>query len=422
MYLVYSILLLAALVALLPIYWVRNRFIRRESLHLRERLGWPLPDATAWNETLWIHAVSVGEVLSLQKLLERIRSRHPDWKVLVSSLTHSGLTLAREKLPQADGVICIPLDFRWNVRRFMRAIQPRVLVLVESEIWPHLLREAGRWARSVLVINGRISARTGRRYFRVKRLMRRVLEPVDLFQVQTPADRSRLEEIGIEPERIQVCGNLKAEISLPVFGSEEVERRKRALGLAESHGVVVAGSTHRGEEEPLLRAFAAARKSRPGLRLILAPRHIDRIPEVIRLMGSQGVRACLRSGVKPEDDWDALILDTLGELAEFYALADAAFIGGSLIPWGGQNLLEPAFYAKPVFFGPHMNNFAHLVEIFLRNDAARVVKGEGELEAMFLMENRSELERMGARARKTLESLRGATEHALNAIESGMSS
>lgn len=414
---VYSFLLFFSLLAHFPFYLIRSKLVRRESLHLRERLGLTLPPQPGPGITVWLHAVSVGEVLSLQNLVRRLKQSHPDWNVYVSSLTHSGLSMAREKLGEADCIFCIPFDFRMVLRRVFRLLRPHVFILVESEFWPNLLREAAHLSQGVLLINGRVSSRSARRYSRVKGLMRKVLRPISLFQVQTPRDRESLERMGIGPERIQVCGNLKVEVQLPRLSGEDVIKQKRSLGIAPDQGLFLAGSTHKGEDEPLLKAFSAARSKRPDLRLILAPRHLDRVPEIEKLAGNLGLRTRRKTGIEEGGPWDVLILDTIGELAPLYALADAAFVGGSLIPWGGQNLLEPAFYAKPVFFGPHMDNFAHLAEIFVQNHAARVVRQDDELQRMFQMEDESGLRSMGARAQETLEALRGATGRALQAIE-----
>ncbi len=420
MYAVYSLLLLLSLMIYLPAYWIRAKFIRHEPLHLRERLGLVLPPAPGGRPVVWLHAVSVGEVLSLQNLCRRLKADHPDWAVYVSALTASGLRMARAKLSGVDAVFCIPLDFRCTVRRMFKVVRPRIFVLVESELWPNLLREAGRAAGGALVINGRISRRTAGHYQRLRWIVRRVLAPIDAFQVQTSLDRDRLCRIGIESERIHVTGNLKAEIRLPPLGPEEARSRKQALGIPASAGLVVAGSTHKGEEHLLLRAFSDARRTRPDLRLILAPRHLDRIPDILMQAEKLGLVPRRRQETGPEDTWDVLVLDTIGELAGLYGLADAAFIGGSLVARGGQNLLEPAFYAKPVFFGPHMDNFARLADIFLEACAARVILGHDDLQNMFLLQEKEEFRLMGDRAKATLESLRGATDKALCAIEQRM--
>jgi 3-deoxy-D-manno-octulosonic-acid transferase len=417
MYTVYSLLLFLYLLIFLPIWLIRMKLVRREPLHLLERFGffhYPVQEGTT--KTVWLHAVSVGEVLSLQNLTRQIKHQHPDWRVCVSSLTHSGWRLAREKLSSADFIFCIPLDFRWILRRVFSALRPTVFVLVESELWPNLIREAGRHTGGILLINGRMSRTSAQRYRRIKSIVTKVLEPIQSFQVQTTRDLRHLELIGIDSGRIQVCGNLKAEVELPEFAPADISRKKTELGITETTKIVLAGSTHKGEDEPLLHAFSEARLQTPDLRFILAPRHLDRVEDIVKLGRALSLQTQRRSTVQPGDIWDVLILDTLGELARMYALADAAFIGGSLIPWGGQNLLEPAFYGKPIFFGPHMDNFSQLADIFIQAEAARRLESGPELKAMFLMADMAAMHRMGKNARETLTSLKGATDRALQAI------
>lgn len=422
MYVIYSFLLFIALLVHLPLHVIRSKFIRRQPLHLSERLGIsisPIPEA---EKTIWLHAVSVGEVLSLQNLVQRLKQIHPDWNVCVSSLTHTGLSMAREKLIQADRIFCIPFDFRAILRRYFLALKPDVFVLVESELWPNLIREAGLATQGrVLLINGRISHHSLRRYIRIKKLMQRILRPISVFQVQTARDKDHLERMGISQKKIQISGNLKVEIALENFTPEEIKQKKQALAIAVHRIVFLAGSTHKGEEELLLPAFVQAWREKPELCLILAPRHLDRIPEIMRLSRSLGLITRLRTEVKPGLEWDVLILDTIGELAPLYAVAHGAFIGGSLIPWGGQNLLEPAFYGKPICFGPHMDNFAHLASMFVEAGAALQVKGEADLLAWFLMENPDAMFNMGLQAQKILAELKGATDRAVQVITELMS-
>ncbi len=417
MYVIYSFLLFIALLVYLPLYIIRAKFIRRQPLHLRERLGISMPAIPEAEHTIWLHAVSVGEVLSLQNLVQRLKQIYPDWNVCVSSLTHTGLGMALDKLPQADRIFCIPFDFRLILRRYFSALKPDVFVLVESELWPNLIREAGLGTRGrVLLINGRISSRSMYRYVRIKKLMQRVLQPISLFQVQTAQDKDYLERMGISSKKIQVSGNLKVEVALEKFTPLEIMEKKLALAIAAHRIVHLAGSTHKGEEELLLSAFAKARRKRPELCLILAPRHLDRIPEILRLSRSLALLTRLRTETKPGLEWDVLILDTMGELAGLYAVADTAFIGGSLIPWGGQNLLEPAFYGKPICFGPHMDNFAHLADIFVEAGAALQIKGKADLLDWFLLENPDAMSNMGGQAQNILGDLKGATERAVQAI------
>jgi 3-deoxy-D-manno-octulosonic-acid transferase len=350
-----------------------------------------------------------------------IKARHPEWTLAVSVLTESGHRMAREKLGAADLLLFVPLDFRFCVRRVMRRLDPSCLALAESEFWPRLLREAERRRLPILVVNGRVSTRTGARMKKLRILIRRMLKPVTRFLVQTERDRSRLIEAGLPVGKIEVAGNLKCEVRLPLLGPGEAAAARAALGVAESDLLIVAGSIHPGEEQALLPAFLAARQKGFPIRLVLAPRHPDKFAGLEKDRLVEGLSLRRKSCLRPNEAWEVLLLDTLGELARFYALADAAFIGGSLIEWGGQNLLEPAFYGKPIFFGPHMDNFAALAEAFVLDGGARIVRTADDLRAMFELAGTVEAEEMGRKARATLESLSGATERTLAAIEREMS-
>ncbi|MCK4645327.1 MAG: 3-deoxy-D-manno-octulosonic acid transferase [Candidatus Aminicenantes bacterium] len=416
----YSFLLFISFLFTLPLYFFRLKILRGESLFLRERLGIRLPGKAAGKKSLWIHAVSVGEVLSLQNLVKKIKERHPDWTVYFSTLTNTGMRVAREKLVEADHVFFIPLDFTCIVRRFFKTLEPKLFVLAESEFWPNLLREAHKQTRGVLVINGRISPRSFKRYSLLRFFAKRILKNIDLFLMQTEEDKKKLEQIGIHSEGIRVAGNLKCEISLPPLNDKDILALKTELNIAETKKVIVAGSTRKEEERKLMEAYAIARKIREDLVLILAPRHSERAEEVERICQRFPFPIVRKTKISTDTQWDVMILDTIGELAQFYALCDIAFIGGSLIPWGGQNLLEPAFYEKPIFFGPHMENFAFLAEKFIQAEAARTVYSENDLVEMFMIQDEKSLDEMGNRAKKTLNLLQGATERTLSAIETFM--
>lgn len=417
MYGVYSFLLFLALMLYFPGYFMRMRFGRKEKLHLRERLGLRLPAARRDTPSLWIHAVSVGEVLSLRRLVSELRARHPSWTVYFSTLTNTGFRIAQQTLQGAEDILFVPLDFGWVVRRFLAALRPRMFVLAESEFWPNLLREARRSCRSVLLINGRISAGSAERYYRLRRLFLPVLRNIDTFLVQTEKDLERLNRIGIPRSRLEVVGNLKADILLPEIDAEHVQGLRAELGVPAKNRVVVAGSTHPGEEALLLEALREARGQRPDLVMVIAPRHPERTKEVAKAAAAAGLRAVKRTESGPNLPWGVLILDTIGELAKFYALADLTFVGGSLVPHGGQNLLEPAYYGKPMCFGRHMENFAVLAEAFAAAGGARVVCGREDLAAFFLLQD-EEIREIGFKAKEVLRSFQGATARTLQVIES----
>jgi 3-deoxy-D-manno-octulosonic-acid transferase len=417
MYVLYSMALFLLMILYFPVFWVKSRLIKREPLHLKDRLGLGLQAERKEGRSLWIHAVSVGEVLSLRKLIGEIKDRHPDWIIHFSTLTHSGFQMAKKELPRADTIFFVPLDFSPIIRNFFEKLKPDLFILAESEFWPNLLRAAAKKTRGVLLINGRISPRSGKRFVTFKHFMRRIFQNISFFMVQTERDKANLVNVGVDKDRVAIGGNLKAEIDLPVFSEETLLELKISLGIDESQKIVVAGSTRKGEEEQLLSVFARVKDLRKDIQFIIAPRHIERAGEIEKLCEKLAIRVQRRTEVQPEDRWEVLILDKLGELTKFYAISDVSFVGGSLIPWGGQNLLEPAFYSKPIFFGPFMDNFAALAESFLEADSARVLKEDSDLNGMFLLEGEQALNLMGQRARKTLDALSGATQKTLSVIE-----
>jgi 3-deoxy-D-manno-octulosonic-acid transferase len=420
MYWMYSFLLFLCLAVYLPVYWVRHRLLKKEKIHFLQRLGFGLGNWSNKKKSLWIHAVSVGEVLSLQNLIREIKKTHHDWTIHFSCLTNSGFRVAQEKLNEADHIFFIPLDFTTLVKKFFRRIKPDVFILAESEFWPNLLKEANKSTLGVLLINGRISHRSFKHYKRIKGLIKSVLSNINLFLVQTERDKNFLEKIHVDPHHIRVVGNLKAEIGLDTLSHRKLSRMREGLGISGVDTVVVAGSVHKGEEEVLLEGFNRARQTKTSLKLILVPRHPERTGEMEKTCREYRFDVKRKTQLHEGEKWDVLILDTLGELAQFYALSDVAFVGGSLIPWGGHNLLEPAFYQKAIFFGPHMDNFAYLAEIFVESGAARIIRGQEELVAMFLAQDKKAYQEMGQKAKDTLQSLQGATKKTLQAIESFM--
>lgn len=416
MYILYSILLFFLLLIYLPSYLIKYKSRYKNNLHLKERTGWGLFPFKNKHKSIWIHAVSVGEVLALQNLIHKIKQKHPQWRVHFSTLTPSGMEVARQKILDADNIFFVPLDFRLVVRRFFKLLKPDIFILSESEFWPNLLKEAHKHTQGVLLVNGRISNQSFPRYSKFKFLVRKILKNIDYFMVQTPLDKERLGKIGITPTKVEVSGNLKAEINPPQKTAKEISGLKKKLHIPERKKVILAGSTREGEEEKLIQAFIRAKKKSNNILLIIAPRHPQRIEKVEKLLRKYSLYPAKRTSIS--SSWEVMILDTLGELASFYALCDIAFVGGSLIPWGGHNLLEPAFYKKPIFFGPYMENFAFLAQKFVSSGAAKIVSTTEELEEMFLPSEKKELENMGFQAQKTLKSLQGATDRILAVLES----
>lgn len=357
MYIFYSFLVFLSLLYYLPATFWKLRIRRGEKLYLKERFGLSLSFPPPRGTSLWFHAVSVGEVISLQTLIRTLKSRHPDWTIYCSALTNSGYSMARSKLDKADFIFYVPFDFAWIVRKFFKRIQPRLFILVESEFWPNLLRTARRYSGSVLLVNGRISDRSARRFLRFRSLVRPLLGNIDRFLVQTVEDGRRLQSVGLSEDRIRVAGNLKADIQLPPMSEKEKEDLRAELSCPLESIVLLAGSVHGGEDEEILNAFFESRKMRPELRLIIAPRHMERVAAIESICRRMGVTVARRTENNMDRSWDVFILDTIGELASFYAVCDIAFLGGSLIPWGRAEFSGACLSRKTGYFRPAHEKF-----------------------------------------------------------------
>ena len=363
--------------------------------------------------SIWLHAVSVGEVLTARPLLADLRRRYPRLKLFVSTTTRTGQELARRDLRDVDGVFYFPFDWGFTVRRALDIVRPRLFIAMETEIWPNLLRECQLRGIRTAVVNARISHRSYPRYRLVRPLFRHVLADVDHFCAQGEETARRLIDLGADPSRVSVSGSLKfdslEEAPVPGRGRERVLRFFRVSG---NRPVIVAGSTLKGEEEAVLKAFHRVRTAGNRALLVIAPRQPERFIDVVRLCRQEGLNTVRRSelAIDSEPRADAVVLDTIGELAQVYQIATAVFVGGSLVPWGGHNILEPALFGRPIVFGPSMQNFAEIAEAFLQNGAAIQVATPRELEdtMMSLVADPVLRARLGAAAKALVDANRGA--------------
>lgn len=420
MYGLYSALLAVALLLSLPYWLMQMSRHGKYRAGLRERLG-RVParlGSRLAQPTIWIHAVSVGEVAAVIGLVSELRRRHRQLRIVVSTTTDTGQKLARKEFGP-ENVFYFPMDFAFAIRPHLRTLQPQLLVLAETEFWPNTLRLARASGARVAVVNGRISDRSWPRYRRLRSLLRKVLQNVDLFLAQTEDDRRRLQDIGAPAERIQVAGNLKFDAPVPpeppIVASLRQELRKSNAGP-----VLVCGSTVEGEERLLLQAFASVLASHPRAVMILAPRHPERFAAVAQLLQQLGIRFWQRSL------WNSgplaggvFLVDTIGELAALYALADIAFVGGSLVPRGGHNIIEAARHGVPIVVGSHTENFRDIVRLFESREALCIVTPAEILRVLMeLISNENARAALGHRALETLRSQRGATQRTADALES----
>jgi 3-deoxy-D-manno-octulosonic-acid transferase len=419
MYLIYSALLAAAMLLTLP-YWLLQRMRHgKYGAGLGERLG-RIPRrlvAQPARPTIWIHAVSVGEVLAISGLATELTKRFSQHRVVISTTTDTGQKLARTRFDE-ENVFYFPLDFAFAIRPYLRLLQPKLVVIAETEFWPNFLRLAHDSGARIAVVNGRISDRSWPGYRRFRRLLSGVLQRVDLFLTQTAEDARRLVEIGAPPELVRATGNLKFDVPAPA-APPIIASLRAAFQQAQTGPVIVCGSTVEGEEPLLLQAFINILASHPRAVMVLAPRHPERFDEVAELLNQLGIRFWRRSlwGGDPILG-GVLLIDTIGELAALYALADVACVGGSLVPRGGHNIIEPALHGVPIVVGNHTENFRDIVSLFQSRDAVRVVgPAELPLVLMDLISNPAERAELGRRAAETIRAQMGATQRTMQALE-----
>ncbi|MBI5149256.1 MAG: 3-deoxy-D-manno-octulosonic acid transferase [Candidatus Omnitrophica bacterium] len=373
MFIVYDIIFSVLVLLYLP-YLVCNGKWHGE---FWTRLGLrPLPvPAAEEKKTIWVHAVSVGEILAVVPLVQGLRERFPGHGLVVSTVTRTGYALAREKLQMTGTVIYAPVDFSWAVRRYVKTLKPVLYISAETEIWPNLYTFLHRSRVLVIQVNGRISDRAFAGYKKVGFLTRRVLACVSGFYMQTEEDAGRIVLLGASPQRVRVVGNLKFDQA-----QRETSLNKKQLGFDDTVQLLVAGSTYPGEEEIVLAAFQQLSGEFPALRLVLAPRHVERAEEIVRLVQNKGFQPRRFSSLPQDKEAGRtiLIVDRFGYLRDIYSLADCVFIGKSLRGRGGQNMIEPLSFGKPTFVGPHTENFRDVVRIFEKTGALiRVEDGPG---------------------------------------------
>jgi 3-deoxy-D-manno-octulosonic-acid transferase len=471
MYFLYSFALSILFLLLLPYFIFQAIAHGKYFRSFRERIG-KLPDAIndQAKPTLWVHTVSVGEFNAARPLLERLKKRFPQFRLVVSTTTMTGQALARKEFPEKlDAVFYFPFDWKFAVRRALDAVNPAAVIILETELWPNFLRQCKRRDIKTVIVNGRISPRSFARYSRIRGFISRVLNDASLLIMQSEDDAWRVRALGADDLHVRVCGNLKYDVVMR--GQESEDRNHKVetqnpkaemhnsksttlrqdldtqLNLSAAEHLIVAGSTAPEEEAILLKSLRDIRhqKGLENVRLLIAPRHPERFDEVADLIAASKFTVARRSKkdvagstdglLQPEPHKDApqnpasptpdvILLDTIGELASVYEFASVVFVGGSLVAKGGHNILEPAAFAKPIIVGPHTENFRQIIADFAQANAVVQIQAKSEdagklftREMIRLLTDSEAAQAMGERAASLLLKNRGATDCALAEIE-----
>jgi len=376
MFIIYDLVFLIFALVYFPGYLLRGKL----NFGLLRRLGF-LPAGLNLDRPIWIHAVSVGEAIAIKGFLEQLRQAYPAKKLVISTVTATGNKIAQGLVKDGDFLTYLPLDFSFIVRHALKRINPCMFIIAETEIWPNLISCLDKLRVPVITVNGRISDNSYGGYRLIKFFIRPILRMVKQFCVQSNLDALRLESLGVDQSRIQVTGNVKFDINLSPIAEPRVLTYRQKLMLGQFDKLLVCGSTHPGEEELIFTAYQELLPVFPKLKLLIAPRHPERSRQVSRLAQDKGFMPVLISSISCPTcvNRPVFILDSIGELPNYYSAADIVFVGGSMVKQGGHNILEPASLKKPVIFGPYMFNFRQISELFLANQAALVARDSQEL-------------------------------------------
>lgn len=408
MHFLYNLLAILIVIAALPVFALRLMREKGFGERLKQSFGF-LPEETlakvAHKDCIWLHAASVGEIVATSPLIKEIKRQMPDRIILISVVTASGYAMAKRIITDADGIIFFPFDLPWLSRRTFARIMPAIFAPVETELWPNFLAAARKYNVPVVMVNGRISEKSLDRYRHLRGLLKDMLGTVTRFCMQSTIDAQYIIRLGADPHRVVVTGNTKFDQTYTDINPDEKKQLTYELKIAGKHPIMVAGSTHKGEEEQLFRAFQKVKAVYSEARMILAPRDILRAEEIILLAASVNLTAVKRTTLPENKESDIIILDTIGELGKIYSMGDIIFVGGSLIPRGGHNILEPAAHGKPILVGPHMFNFKDSYALFSGRKACETVYDEAELAPKLLgiLENK---EVMGSMSNNTLAIIR----------------
>ena len=425
MYFIYNILLSITSILLSPL--ILFALLREEKyrMGLSQKLGFLPPHLLlklSGSRPVWIHAVSVGEVTSTIPLIQEIKKLYPSQKIILSTVTVTGNYTATIRAREVDAVIYFPFDYPFIVKRVIRQIKPKLFIILETELWPNILRELKRNNIPSVVVSGRISNRSYHKYRWGRFFFSKVLDNIHVFCMQTEVDTQRIINIGADKDRVTTVGNLKFDQCVPTITTEEKENLYNMLSLKEGQTIFIAGSNHKGEENIVLEVFKNLKKTYEDLILILAPRHPERFDEVADLLSHQKLRSIKKTKIKvaqKSNHHDIILLDTIGELSKLYSIGTIIFVGGSLVSTGGHNVLEPVAYKKAVIFGPHMDNFSEISRCLRESGGGFQVDNQEEFlsQAEMLLQNDADRDKLGEKAFEVIAHNQGAINKSMEVIE-----
>ena len=429
---IYDIFFIVFAIFYLPYFLLKGKYHR----HYLQRLGIFDKDTflrIAPKRPIWLHAVSVGEMKTAADFIAKMRKSFPSKRFVISNITKTGHDIATSVAKEEDIVIYFPMDLSFVVRRLVEFINPSLFIAIETEIWPNLITELYAKNIPIVLMNGRISPNSFRNYRLIRPIMRRILSKITLFCMRTERDAEKIKKLGASVDRVKVTGNMKFD-SVFVKDENKIEEwppfTNKSTWLPESSKFIIAGSTHRGEDDKILESYKALKKDFSKLKLLIAPRHIERAAEIGALVEKSGFKAVRISDIEEKcagvkggttavwGDNSIFILDSIGRLRSLYKLATVVFMGGSLVPHGGQNFIEPAVYAKPIVTGPYLDNFKDMSELFARNSAMEIVHNEDELADSLrgLLSDEDKCNAMGERAKRIVFDNIGSTDRNISLI------
>ncbi|MDI6785736.1 MAG: 3-deoxy-D-manno-octulosonic acid transferase [bacterium] len=417
-YVIYNALIIIIASLYLPYFYLKSKIFQTKS-NILEKLGIFIGKNLSLQSCIWIHAVSVGEVLASYPIIKEVKKEFPKKKIILSVWTNTGFEVALKKVDGIEFLFYFPFDIYWIIKKVLNKINPYLIIILETEIWPNFLHLANKMNIPVILANGRISQKSFVRYKMIpKYFAKEVLNKHSLFCMQSEKEVKSIIYLGARHNKVKICGNSKFDQVYPQYEKEEKKKLLESLYLSTSNKIIVAGSTHKGEEEILLESFNILKKDFPDLRLIIAPRHLNRVERIESILIKKNI-SYFKYTQRSKKEVDVIILDTIGELIKFYHIATLVIMGGSFVPAGGHNIIEPAFIKKPIIFGPFMENFADIMELFKDKKACIQVGNKVSLVDVIsdLLLNKDKRKRLGLNAYKVSTENQGTSKRVIEEIK-----